>query len=228
MKPSGLAYRLPGPLRRHVLHFEALIEAAVIAFAAGMPDRARVLDAGSGEGAYRKRFWRQRYTGIDLAVGDAGWDYSRIDVLGDLQSLPFGGAAFDAAIHIVTLEHVREPALVLTEIARTLKPGAPFLAVVPHEWEVHQSPNDYYRYTRHGMEYLLEKAGFTDLRIEPAGGYFRLLARRLLGGLQFFPLWFLPVAALLAGPPALILPFLDGLDREKNFTLGYICLARKR
>ena len=227
-KTSGLAYRLPGPLRRHILHFEALIYDAVIAFAAALPDRARVLDAGSGEGAYRRRFWRQSYTGIDLAVGDAAWDYSRIDVLADLQAQPFADASFDGAIHIVTLEHVREPALALAEIARVLKAGAPFLAVVPHEWEVHQSPNDYYRYTRHGMEYLLEKAGFTGLRIDPAGGYFRLLARRLLGGLQFFPLWFQPVAALLAGPPALLLPFLDGLDREKNFTLGYICFARKR
>jgi hypothetical protein len=29
-------------------------------------------------------------------------------------------------------------------------------------------------------------------------------------------------------PPALILPFLDALDRERNFTAGYICTARKR
>ena len=62
------------------------------------------------------------------------------------------------------------------------------------------------------------------------GGYFRLLARRLLNGLQFFTggvrwLWFLPAAILLV-PPALILPFLDSLDRDRNFTLGYICTAR--
>ena len=65
-----------------------------------------------------------------------------------------------------------------------------------------------------------------------AGGYFRLLARRLLNGLQFFTggvrwLLFLPAAILLV-PPALILPFLDSLDRDRNFTLGYICTARKR
>ena len=65
-----------------------------------------------------------------------------------------------------------------------------------------------------------------------AGGYFRLLARRLLNGLQFFTgglrwLWFIP-AAMLVVPPALILPFLDFLDRDRNFTVGYICTARKR
>jgi hypothetical protein len=63
------------------------------------------------------------------------------------------------------------------------------------------------------------------------GGYFRLLARRLLNGLQFFAggarwLLFLPAAALLV-PPALVLPFMDFLDRDRNFTLGYIVVARK-
>ncbi len=100
--------------------------------------------------------------------------------------------------------------------------------IVPHEWEVHQSPHDYFRYTRHGVAYLLRKAGFDDFAIEPVGGYFRLCARRLLNGLQFFPgLWFY-VAAIFLAPPALILPWFDSLDRERNFTLGYICTAKKR
>jgi hypothetical protein len=78
---------------------------------------------------------------------------------------------------------------------------------------------------------LLERAGFESIEIHPAGGYFRLLARRLLNGLQFFTggirwLGFIPAAILLV-PPALILPLLDGLDREKNFTVGYLCQARK-
>ena len=102
----------------------------------------------------------------------------------------------------------------------------------PHEWEVHQPPHDYFRYTRYGLRYLLEKAGFEVCDLRPAGGFFRLLARRLLNGLQFFSgglrwLAFVPSAILLV-PPALILPFFDFLDRDCNFTLGYISTARKR
>ena len=131
----------------------------------------------------------------------------------------------------MTLEHVREPETVLREIARTLAPGAPLLSIVPHEWEVHQSPHDYFRFTRHGMAYLLERAGMGEIEIRPVGGYFRLLARRLLNGLQFFIggvrwLGFIP-AALILVPPALLIPFLDFLDKDRNFTLGYICTARK-
>jgi SAM-dependent methyltransferase len=229
---TSIAYRLPGPLRRHVLHFECEIEEAVGRFAAGLPGGARVLDAGSGEGQYARHFAGQRYCGVDLAVGDAKWDYSRVDALADLTALPFRGGVFDAAIHIVTIEHLKEPGCALAEIARALAPGAPLLIAAPHEWEVHQAPHDYFRYTRYGLGYLLEKSGFEVVELRAAGGYFRLVARRLLNGLQFFTgglrwLWFLPAAILLV-PPALLLPFFDFLDRDRNFTLGYIVTARKR
>jgi SAM-dependent methyltransferase len=208
------------------------IEDAVRAFAVAQPAGAGVLDAGAGEGQYAHYFAPHRYCGVDLAVGDAQWNYSRLDAIADLTALPFRTGAFDAAIHIVTIEHLREPGRALAEIARSLKPGGALLVAAPHEWEVHQAPHDYFRYTRYGLAYLLETAGLERLEIRPSGGYFRLLARRLLNGLQFFSggirwLLFIPAAILLV-PPALILPFLDFLDRDRNFTLGYICTARKR
>ena len=231
MSCTALVDRLPGWLSRHVLHFEAAIEEAVAQFAAKLPAGARILDAGCGEGRHARYFTRQRYCGVDLAVGDHTWDYSGLDALADLGTLPFPSNCFDAAIHIVTLEHVPEPGGVLREIARTMAGGGSLLVIVPHEWEVHQAPHDYFRYTRHGMAYLLERAGLTEIDIQPVGGYFRLLARRLLNGLQFFSggvrwIAFLP-AALLLVPPGLLIPYLDFLDHDRNFTLGYICTARK-
>jgi SAM-dependent methyltransferase len=231
MTYTQAAERLPRVLRRHILHFEAAIEDAVSGLAAALPARARLLDAGAGEGRHARFFREQRYIGVDLGVGEAAWDYSRLDVVADLTALPFPGGCFAACIHVVTLEHVREPACVLAELARTLAPGGTLMVVAPLEWEVHQAPHDFFRYTRHGLAYLLERAGLEPLEIRPVGGYFRLLARRLLNGLQFFSgglrwLWFLPAAAVLV-PPALLIPFLDFLDRDRNFTLGYICTARK-
>src|SRR5580765_4629971 len=220
MSYTAIAYKLPRVLRQHVLHFESEIEEAVAAFARELPAGARVLDAGSGEGQYRHHFTRHRYCGVDLAVGDAAWDYSRVDALADLAALPFRSGTFDAAIHIVTIEHLKEPGCALAEIGRTLATGGTLLIAAPHEWEVHQAPHDYFRYTRYGLAYLLEKAGFEVREMNAAGGYFRLLARRLLNGLQFFTggvrwLLFVPAAILLV-PPALILPLLDSLDGERN------------
>src|SRR6476646_10337882 len=104
MSYKAIAYKLPRVLRQHVLHFESEIEDAVAAFARELPAGARVLDAGSGEGQYRHHFVRQRYCGVDLAVGDAAWDYSQVDALAHLSALPFRTGTFDAAIHIVTIE----------------------------------------------------------------------------------------------------------------------------
>jgi SAM-dependent methyltransferase len=213
------------------LHFERAIETAVRDFAQSLPEQTRVLDAGAGEGQYAGYFARHRYVGVDLAVGDASWNYGKLDAICDLAALPFADGCFDAAINIVTLEHVRDPGAALGEIARTLHPGASFLLVVPFLWEVHQEPHDYFRFTRYGLESLLCGAGFGKTDITQVGGFFRLLSRRLLSGVQFFMggwRWILfPAVALVLGPLAVIAPLFDRLDRKKAFTLGYICVARR-
>ncbi len=209
-------------LPRYVLDFEARIDCALRAFAATLAPGAVLLDAGAGEAKHRAVFPQQRYIAVDLAVGDQQWDYSRLDALADLEALPFPAHTFDAALNIVTLEHVREPRQVMREISRVLKPGGRLLIVVPLEWEVHQAPHDYFRYTKHGLEYLLSEAGLTVEWLEPAGGIFRLLSRRMLSAIKVHPI------ALLLAPIALLLPLLDGLDRERDSTLGYLCVARKK
>jgi len=219
---------LPGPLHRYLLFFEAEIERAVREFAQALPPGSRVLDAGAGECQYANYFAGHGYTGVDLGIGDAAWNYRALDAIADLTALPFPDGCFDACVNIVTLEHVREPAAALAEMARTLKPGGRLLLIVPHEWEVHQAPHDYFRYTRFGAGWLLDRAGFTDGTIQPVGGWFRLMSRRLLNGLQFFPGPLIVVAAIFLAPPALIMPLFDSLDRDRNFTLGYICTARRR
>ena len=63
MRYTGLAYRLPRPLRRHILHFETEIEDAVTAFAASLPPAARLLDAGAEVTLVRD-------DGYDVLVGE--------------------------------------------------------------------------------------------------------------------------------------------------------------
>jgi SAM-dependent methyltransferase len=213
---------MPEFLQRYVLDFEARIEDAVRQFAAELPPGARVLDAGAGEAQYSPFFISHRYIGVDLGIGDAAWSYDGLDAIAALEHLPFPDATFDAALNIVTLEHVREPKQVLTEIARVLKPGGRLLLVTPLEWEEHQQPHDYYRYTRYGLRYLLESAGLTIETITPAGGLFRLLSRRLFAAAQTAPI-LLPLFA----PLALLTPLFDRFDANKSFTPGHIALARR-
>jgi len=218
---------LPAFLRRYVMHFETAIEDAVGKFASSLPQHARLLDAGAGEGNYKHYFSAQRYCGLDLGIGDSQWNYGALDVVGDLSGMPFRDGTFEACLNVVTLEHVKDPALVIREIARTLAPGGRFLLIVPFEWEEHQQPHDYYRFTRYSLAYLLDSAGFSEVSIVPVGGFFRMLSRRMLAALQFFPGPLIFIGAIFFVPPALVLPLLEPLDRRQDFTLGYICLARK-
>lgn len=227
MSYEHLRKHLPPFLDRYLWHFETAIEDHVKQLAAVLPAGARLLDAGAGEARYKHHFPKTRYIGVDLAVGDTQWDYSGIDALADLTALPFADNTFDATLNIVTLEHVREPAAVLREIGRTLKPGGKLLLIVPQDWEVHQAPHDYFRYTRYGIRHLLEGSGFGNIQVEAGGGYFRLMGRRMLNGIGFFRgIWMLP-AAIFFAPAGLLFPLFDGLDKNRNFTLGYLCWAQK-
>lgn len=223
--------KTPRGLRKLVLRFEAVIEERVEEFAKSLPDQTRVLDAGAGELQYSWLFPHCRYTSIDLGVGDVAWDYTRLDVCGDLAKMPFRNDTFEAAINIVVLEHTREPHLVTKDIGRVTRPGGQLLIIVPQEWAMHQLPHDYFRYTRPGLEMLLRNAGFGELDVQPIGGFFTLLGRRILDSVLFFQgswRWLLlPFVALLAAPIGILLPFLDFLDKDKNTTLGWVCLARK-
>ena len=144
------------------------------------------------------------------------------------ERLPLADAVFDTVVSTYTLCTIPDPVAALREARRVLAPGGRLLLVAPLEWEVHQAPHDYYRYTVHALRYLFQQAGLEVVTIEPVGGYFRLMARRILNGLQFFPGPFFILAALVAAPVAFVLPLLDGLDKRRDFTLGYICEARRR
>jgi SAM-dependent methyltransferase len=226
-----LVASLPHSVRRLILRFETIIEERLEAFSQSLGDADTVLDAGAGELQYAQLFDRERYFSMDLGVGDVGWDYGRIDVVGDLAAIPFRDQSFDAVINVVVLEHTRQPHQVVREMGRVLRNGGRMLIVVPQEWGMHQLPHDYFRFTRPGLEMLLRDAGFSDLTTEPVGGFFTLLGRRVLDSTLFFQggwRWLaLPFVAFLAAPLGILLPFLDFLDPARATTLGYVCEARK-
>jgi uncharacterized protein YbaR (Trm112 family)/SAM-dependent methyltransferase len=77
-----------------------------------------------------------------------------VGVVGDAHKLPFRSDSLDGALIQGVLEHVREPAEVVAEIFRTLKPGAPVFAEVPFIQHYHLDPVDYRRWTHYGFERL--------------------------------------------------------------------------
>jgi hypothetical protein len=95
-------------------------------------------------------------------------------------------------------------------------------------WEEHQKPFDFFRFTSGGIRYLLEAAGFRVKRVDAVGGFFWQLSRRLMGVLSFTQQgWRWILFPFLAPVFGFILPvccyYLDGIDKDKAYTLGFIC-----
>lgn len=223
---------LPRYVIERIDPFDHSIKAFVRQAADEVSEDCWILDAGAGEGIYRRFFSKARYVALDNSIGDKGWDYSGLDVLADLALLPFKDNSFHAALNIVVLEHLSEPQKALRELFRVLKAQGKLYIVVPQGWELHQKPYDYQRFTCYGLEAVLRGSGFVVERLEPIGGYFWYLGRRLMHILYFFQRgWKIVFLLILAPTFGLIIPllcfYLDRWDKEKDHTLGYLCRARR-
>jgi SAM-dependent methyltransferase len=211
---------------------QTIIATEVADLAAQVTDNQVILDAGAGEALHRRSFSRGRYLALDNGLGDSKWDYSRLDIRGDLSDLPLRDQSVDGVLCMVVLEHTQDPRHVLSEFARVLKPGGVLRLVVPFLWEEHQIPQDYFRFTRYGVKLLFENLPLSIDLLRPMGGFFGVCARRSVNFLGFFQngwrwLIFVPLAPIFGFLLPLMLHSLDGLDRERHFSLGFVVHAVK-
>ncbi len=205
---------------------QALIDSEVRCAADQLGKEQVVLDAGAGEARHKAYFARSQYIALDSCSGDLAWNYSGLDVRGNLQDLPLRSSSVDCVLCMVVLEHTRNPHQVILELARVLKPNGKLYMVVPFLWEEHQQPHDYFRFTRHGVRLLFEGSSFRLDLLSPIGGFFWVCARRSVNLLSFFQsgwrwILFALLAPLFGFLMPLVLYFADGLDKAKNYSLGF-------
>ena len=91
------------------------------------------------------------------------------DVLADGARLPFADATLDGVICLEVLEHVPDPAGVIAEIARVLRPGGQAWLSMPFLYPVHDAPYDFQRYTTHGLQRALARAGLQVTALRQTG-----------------------------------------------------------
>ncbi len=101
------------------------------------PHRGKLLELGSGEGKVLRTLGRERpnltLVGCDVRdvpPGDAAFEFRRVE-----GGIPASDGELDAVVFADVLEHVAEPAAVLRELWRALRPGGLLLGFVPLEGE---------------------------------------------------------------------------------------------
>lgn len=203
-------------------------------------DNMLVLDAGAGECQYKKFFSHARYFAVDFSLGKKNWDYSNLDTVANLLSLPFKDDSFDIILCTQVLEHINMPLEFLKELFRVLKPEGRLHLTAPQGFKEHQVPYDFFRYTSYGLKFLFEKAGFKINYIEPMGGYFYFLSDRISPVHRYLfnkdrpfsvKLIFLPLEPISKIIFSVLLPLLigslDSFDRKQKWTNGYKCRVTK-
>lgn len=197
--------------------------------------RGTVYDLGCGEAPYKDWFMQfvEQYIGVD-------WTDSlhniKADIVVDLNApLPIDDAVADTVLSFSVMEHLSEPQLMLNEAHRILKPDGSLIMQAPWQWRIHEAPYDFFRYTPYGLRLLLERAGFTEINVQPQAGFFSMMTlkmnyftRRLVRGPKLFRYPILGVLSIFWYLGQKLAPLLDKLDRNWALeTTGYFVTAKK-
>lgn len=245
MRPVPVSGPESGQLQFHLRRFLDLqLNSIVKELAPRLGEvRGSVIDVGAGKSPWTN--WlppETTYVGLDIVDAESfGMHGDRSDIVFfDGGSFPFHDNSFDNAICVEVLEHVRDPELLLKEIARVLKPNGQLLLTIPWSARVHYSPNDYQRFTQFGLGLIFESAGLEIQVLNERGSDISVIANKLLvrNMALFRPLGlFATVARGLVGtalaPLTLLFLMIGHLADSRKWglledPLGYFVQARKQ
>ncbi len=137
-----------------------------------------VLDIGCGNKPYEAMFngISKEYVGCDVVQSSM----NKVDVICEATKIPLDDSSFDTVFSTQVIEHVEDHQGLLNEAYRLLKPGGHIIISGPMYWHLHEEPYDYFRFTKHGFKYILEKSGFSVLEIFSNGGKWALLGQVII------------------------------------------------
>lgn len=198
-------------------------------FIADHASSRRTLDIGAQNGPYAAQFPRR--IGLDIQPG-AG-----VHIIGDAQALCIRDRAFEVVLCTEVLEHLPEPQRAIDEMYRVLEPGGELLLTTRFLFPLHDTPHDYFRFTKYGLRHLLRRFEIVALHEETDSiGALAVLLQRLgmqaetLGWTPLRALWL--IAAQLARPFSFLISQEYGDSRRRRreggiMTSGYHVACRK-
>lgn len=116
---------------------------------------------------------------IRVDKGD-NFSNSKIDLMTNLnKTIPLENNFADTIFALNILEHVKEPQHFLDESFRILRNDSYLILYVPFQSGINNLSSDYFRYTPYGLEYLLKKSGYQNIKVQPTAGFFTTIFLKL-------------------------------------------------
>jgi SAM-dependent methyltransferase len=185
----------------------------------------KILDVGGSKKSGYHELIKGNHT---ITTGNINEAYG-IDVVFDAQKpWPFPDASFDGVLLVNILEHLYHYDVAVKEAHRVLKSGGMVAGVVPFMFNVHASPNDYFRYTKSTLLNIFSDNGFKEVRVLELGtGAFSVIYHNLLGFVRWE--WLAtPLIAFFGGIDRLILRLKPNNKMSaETMPLGYYFEARR-
>lgn len=181
----------------------------------------KILDAGGGlisRGKLLEKFGKRTVLDVQFREG--------VNVVGDIHNMPFPDNSFDLITLFMVMEHLYDPLKAIKECRRVLKNDGILIATTVQYWHTHGHPNDYYRYTKAGLEYIFNQSNLPIQNIWSIGGPFLVLYHVIELNIPNFMRKFF----ILTCP---VFNYLDKFffnhqdKRENNDSVGWAFLAKK-
>ncbi len=135
--------------------------AAMEAFAEAMRGRGgTVLELGARVVGSMTQGWRARFEPACRYVGSDIHPGPGIDAVGDVHALTgfVTPGSLDGLFSVAVLEHLAAPWVAAGEINRALKMGGETVHVTHQSWPVHETPNDFFRFSDQALRSLFGPA----------------------------------------------------------------------
>lgn len=135
--------------------------------------RGDVLDLGCGIMPYRDFLNSSaidNYIGVDLYEPTSYQNLVKPDLFWDGVTIPMDDSSCDYVLATEFLEHYYDTNHILLEIKRVLKKNGTLFFTVPSIWPLHESPNDYHRFTPFSLDRHFQNSGYSSWEIKALGG----------------------------------------------------------